>query len=306
MPRRKKTTTKATIHQHPIAHVKLRSLPNGVGTFQEQLYSAKEFVSQLNEALIKEQDSLSTVLEGRLAARNGDLVLEIFCALSSQLSIFMDRSDIERDVDPDELLHRARGRWANALTEALVKEESTRQDLPSLATAATRLKVDDDGVLSPLLGPDEIGPTLNREIPGDATHATQGSNEFDLNGDSAFSSPVWETPCTIRARPELARKGVDLWLIYSPAHHGKKARASIEDISEADLKIIAVAAKRKVGIWLDVQLATSLGRSRFPICKVLGIGKENKPGAGGAVAAVNLLDRLSRIHEEKSVVAAPV
>lgn len=240
-----------------------------------QYGAAKKFVSELNEALINEQCSMSTVLESRFAARDGELVLEIFCVRSAQLSIFMDSADIGRDADPNELLIRARGRWAEALKEALIEEETIRQELAGLATAATRLKVDEEGAPLPLLSPNELEPALNRQVPEDAVHATQGSNEFDLNGDVEDSPPVWETACTVRAQPRLARNAVDFRLLAAPSgHHIKMARASIEDISEADFKIIAVAAKRKVGICLDVQLATSHGHSRRAICKVLSIGKD--------------------------------
>jgi hypothetical protein len=47
---------------------------------------------------------------------------------------------------------------------------------------------------------------------------------------------------------------------------------SIEDMNASDLLVITGAAKQKVGVWLDVQLATSPGRSRPSICKVLRIG----------------------------------
>jgi hypothetical protein len=176
----------------------------------------------LNGALINEQCSLSTVLESRFAVRGDDLVLEIFCARSEQLSIFMDCSDNDCEADPNELLSRARGRWAIALNKAFVKEETIRQELAGLATAATRLKADEDGALVPLLGPDEIGPALNCQVPADAAHAVQGGNEFDLSSDSTHSPPVWEPMCTIRARPELAKKGIDLSLIYAPPPSGQK------------------------------------------------------------------------------------
>ncbi len=272
--RRKKKAGPAT-SRHPITYVRLRSLLEGAVTIHEQHVAAESFISRLNRAFIDVQCILSTVLESRFAARDGELVLEIFCVWADQLSIFMDCAYIGREADPDELMSDARGRWANALRQALIGEETIRLELAGLATAATRLKADEDGALFPLLGPEELEPVLNRQVPEDATHAVQGSNEFDLGVGVDNSPPVWEAPCTVRAQPRLARNGVDLKLLEAPLGHlGKKARVSIEDMSASDLLVITGAAKRKVGVWLDVQLATSPGRSRPSICKVLGLGSK--------------------------------
>lgn len=261
--------------RHPITYVKLRSLLEGAVTIHEQHVAAESFISRLNRAFIDVQCILSTVLESRFAARDGELVLEIFCVRADQLSIFMDCAYIGREADPDELMSDARGRWANALRQALIGEETIRLELAGLATAATRLKADEDGALFPLLGPEELEPILNRQVPEDATHAIQGSNEFDLGDGVDNSPPVWEAACTVRAQPILARKGVDLKLLVAPpGHMGRKARASMEDVTESDLVVIARAAKRKIGIWLDVQLATSPCRTRTSLCKVLGVGKD--------------------------------
>lgn len=261
--------------RHPTTHVRLRSLLEGEVTIHEQHVAAERFVGKLNETLIDVQSTLSTVLESRFAARDGELVLEIFCVRADQLSIFMDSAYIGREADPDELMGDARGRWAAALRQALIGEETIRLELPGLATAATRLKADEDGALFPLVGPNELEPVLNRQVPEDATHAIQGSNEFDLGDGFDNSPPVWEAACTVRAQPRLARNGIDLKLLEAPLGHlGKKARVSIEDMSASDLLVIAGAAKRKVGVWLDVQLATSPGRSRSSICKVLGLGSK--------------------------------
>lgn len=269
---RRNKKAESTISRHPIAHVRLRSLLEGEGTIHEQHVAAERFISQLNEALIDEQCTLSTVLESRFAASDEEVVLEIFCVRSEQLSIFMDSTYIGGEADPEELLSDARGRWAIALRKALTGEESIRLELPGLATAATRLKADEDGALFPLLGSEELGPVLNRQVPEDATHAMQGSSEFDLGDEVGSSPPIWEAACTVRAQPRLARNGIDLKLLEAPLGHlGKKARVSIEDMSASDLVVITGAVKRKVGVWLDVQLATSPGRSRPSICKVLGI-----------------------------------
>lgn len=264
-----------TTSQHPIAYVRLRSLLEVNGTIHEQHVAAERFVGKLNEALIDEQCTLSTVLDSRFAARDGELVLEIFCVRAEQLSIFMDSTYIGREADPDELMREARGRWAAALRQALIGEETIRLELAGLATAATRLKADEDGALFPLVGPNELEHVLNRQVPEDATHAIQGSSEFDLGDGIDNSPPVWEAACTVRAQPILARKGVDLKLLVAPPGHlGRKARASMEDVTESDLVFIARAAKRKMGIWLDVQLAMSPCRTRKSLCKVLGVGKD--------------------------------
>jgi hypothetical protein len=270
---RRKNKAGSTTSQHPIAYVRLRSLLEGEVTIHEQYVAAERFVGKLNEALIDEQCTLSTVLESRFAARDGKLVLEIFCVRAEQLSIFMDSAYSGREADPDELMSDARGRWANALRQALVGEETIRLELPGLATAATRLKADEDGALFPLVRPTELEPVLNRQVPEDATHAIQGGSEFDLTDGVNNSPPVWEAACTVRAQPRLARNGIALKLLEAPLGHlGKKARVSIEDMSTSDLLVITGAAKRKVGVWLEVQLATSPGHSRSSIGKVLGLG----------------------------------
>lgn len=279
--RRKKKAGPAT-SRHPITYVRLRSLLEGAVTIHEQHVAAESFISRLNRAFIDVQCILSTVLESRFAARDGELVLEIFCVRADQLSIFMDCAYIGREADPDELMSDARGRWANALRQALIGEETIRLELAGLATAATRLKADEDGALFPLLGSNELEPALNRQFPEDATHAMQGSNEFDLGDNVDNSPPIWEAACTVRAQPKLANNGINLKLLDAPqGHMGKKARASIEDIGRLELLDITDAAKRKAGIWLDVQLATSPGRSRFAICKVLGIGAKELNSRSG-------------------------
>lgn len=264
--------TKATFHKRPVAQFGFSNLSNGEWTVQAQYRAASQYINQLNARFFNEHGLMSTAFEGRLAARNGELVLEIYCVLAPQLSIFFGLSGNNCDSDPDELLDRAGGQWANVFNEALIEDETLRLELPGLATAATRLKADANGVLSPLVGPNEIDPALNRRFPDDLTHAMQGDHEFDLCGNLSVQPPVWELPCTVRAQPRLARNGINLTLIEAPSgHSGKKARVNIGDVSRGDLQIIAGAAHRRTPMWLEVQLATSPGRSRVAICKVLGV-----------------------------------
>ncbi len=264
--------TQAPLHKRPVAQFRFPSLSNGEWTAQAQYRAASKYINQLNDVFFSEHCLMSSVFEGRFAAKNGDLYLEIYCMLAEQLSIFSGLSGDNCDSDPDELLDRARGQSANLLKDALIREETLRLELPGLATAATRLKADADGVLSPLVGPNEIDPARNRRFPEDLTHAMQGNDEFDLYGDLSSYPPIWEPPCTVRAQPRLAKNGVDLKLIEAPSgHSGKKARVNIGDVSRPDLQIIAGAAHRKTAIWLEVQLAKSPGRSRIAICKVLGV-----------------------------------
>ncbi|WP_157084978.1 hypothetical protein [Hydrogenophaga palleronii] len=233
----------------------------------DQYQVARRFVESLNEVMSKELGTIVTALEGRLISKADELIVEVVCVLPAQMHFDWNVSGGNFDLDPYVLKERARTEWASALRNALLNEETIRNALPGLATAATRIRGSEVDALQTLIELPVAAYTTGREVPGEVVHATQGSAEFDLTQNFAF--PVWDEKCTIRAKPSLARNGVVMELIQAPLGFiGRIARAHIDDIPAHCFQVIAGMVKRRDAIDLEVQLAKSPTKSKNALCKV--------------------------------------
>lgn len=262
---------KGSLQHHSIAQFKLRSLTQGAEIAPNMYHQSQvvhRFVDSLNEVMSKELGTVVTALEGRLISKANELSVEVVCVLPAQMHFDWEVSGGNLDFDPYVLKERARTELASALRRAFLNEEALRNELPSLATAATRIRASEVDARQTLLELSAASCTASREMPSEIVHASQGSAEFDFTQD--FAIPVWDEKCTIRAKPSLARNCVTMELIRAPSGFmGRTARAHIDDIPAHCFQVIAGVVKRQGTIDLEVQLAKSPTKAKSALCKVL-------------------------------------